>query len=64
MVTLESTISVVGQHLQEQKEAVDRARRKPPSGHQRNENPKWSDDSRFELRYGDPEYYHRIKGLN
>lgn len=65
MVTPEETISVASQHgLQEQEEAVDRARRKPPTGHQRHENPKWSDDSWFEKRYGDPDYYRRIKGLN
>lgn len=37
---------------------------KPPSGHEKNQNPKWSDDRWFEKRYGDPNYYSRVKGLN
>lgn len=65
MVTLENTMSVAGQHaLQERKESLDLPRRKLPTGHQKHENPKWSDDSWFEKRYGDPDYYYRIKGLN
>ena len=65
MVLPEETISVASQNgLLKQKEAVDRPRRKPPCGHQRYESPKWSDESWFEKRFGDPEYYHRIKGLN
>ncbi len=30
---------------------------------QKGQNPKWTDDKWFEERYGDPDYYHRIKGL-
>ena len=26
--------------------------------------PKWLDDAWFEKRYGDPDYYNRIKGLS
>jgi hypothetical protein len=63
MVTPENTMSVAGQ-LQERKERVDLPRRTPPTGHQKHENPKWSDDPWFEKWYGDPDYYHRIRGLN
>jgi hypothetical protein len=27
------------------------------------QNPKWNDDKWFEQRYGDPDYYSRVKGL-
>ncbi len=43
---------------------VDLRKRKPPSARQINQNPKWSDDTWFEKRYGDPDYYSRVKGLN
>ena len=38
--------------------------RKPPSKDQKGQNPKWNDDAWFEKRYGDPDYYKRIRGLN
>ena len=50
--------------LKKQKQGVDLPRRKPPTGHHKHKNPKWSDDTWFEKRFGDPDYYHRIKGLN
>jgi hypothetical protein len=46
------------------KEPVASRKRKPPAGHEKNQNPKWSDDRWFEKRYGDPDYYSRVKGLN
>lgn len=46
------------------KKLVDLRKRKPPGGHEKNQNPKWSDDRWFEKRFGDPHYYSRIKGLN
>ena len=46
------------------KEPVDLRKRKPPGARQINQNPKWSDDRWFEKRYGDPDYYSRVKGLN
>lgn len=39
-------------------------RRKPSAKNLKKQNPKWSADSWFEARYGDPDYYDRIKGLN
>ena len=41
----------------------DLRKRKPPSPRQINQNPKWNDDRWFEKRYGDPDYYSRVKGL-
>jgi hypothetical protein len=38
--------------------------RKPPSKDHKGENPKWCDDAGFEKRYGDPDYYKRITGLD
>jgi hypothetical protein len=46
------------------KEPVDLRRRQPPARYQKVQNPKWTDDAWFEKRYGDPDYYSRIKGLN
>jgi hypothetical protein len=46
------------------KKPVDSRKRKPPGGQEKNQNPKWSDDRWFEKRYGDPDYYIRVKGLN
>jgi hypothetical protein len=46
------------------KEPVDLRKRKPPGGHEKHQNPKWSNDRWFEKRYGDPDYYSRVKGLN
>ena len=37
---------------------------KRPITHGNNTNPKWNDDAWFEKRYGDPDYYTRIKGLS
>ena len=34
-----------------------------PGSHEKYQNPKWSDDTWFEKRYGDPGYYSRVKGL-
>ena len=45
--------------MKKRKEPVALRRRKPPD-----QNPKWSDDLWFEKKYGDPDYYTRIKGLN
>jgi hypothetical protein len=39
-------------------------RRKPVGAERKGQNPKWSDDAWFEKKYGDPDYYNRIKGLN
>ena len=50
--------------LKKDKEPVDLRKRKPPGGHEKHQNPKWSNDRWFEKRYGDPDYYSRVKGLN
>ena len=36
----------------------------PPARHRESGNPKWDDDTWFEGRYGDPDYYTRVKGLS
>jgi hypothetical protein len=46
------------------KKPVDLPKRKPPCAHPINQNPKWSDDKWFEKKYGDPDYYKRVRGLN
>ncbi|MFY9727056.1 MAG: hypothetical protein WB579_08830 [Bryobacteraceae bacterium] len=46
------------------KEPVDLRRRKSPAEQRKGQNPKWTDDTWFEKRYGDPDYYSRVKGLN
>jgi len=46
------------------KESVERPTPTPSSSNQRDQNPKWKDDEWFEKRYGDPNYYKRIKGLD
>jgi hypothetical protein len=50
--------------LKKQKQPVNLPRRKAPTVHQRDQNPKWNDDTWFEERHGDPDYYTRVKGLN
>ena len=47
--------------LKKRKELV--APRRRPLTDQKNQNPKWTDDTWFEKKYGDPDYYTRIKGL-
>jgi hypothetical protein len=43
---------------------IERRNPTPPCSQQKDPNPKWSDDAWFEERYGDPDYYNRIKGLD
>jgi len=38
-------------------------KRKSPGAHQTDKDAKWTDDAGFEKRYGDPEYYKRVNGL-
>jgi len=49
--------------LDEPKEPADRCLCDLPVDHRRNQNPKWTNDTWFEKRYGDPNYYSRVKGL-
>ena len=35
----------------------------PLDRHRKSQNLKWNDDSSFEERYGDPDYYTRVRGL-
>ena|ERR1017187_1254589 len=44
------------------KKPNDLRKRKSPSAHQTDKNPKWTDDAGFEKRYGDPNYYTRVRG--
>ena len=44
--------------------SVELPRRQAPTRYQKVQNPKWTDDAWFEKRYGDPEYYTRVKGLS
>ena len=37
---------------------------KPQSTDRKGQNPKWNDDAWFEKRYGDPNYYKRIRGVS
>jgi hypothetical protein len=55
--------------LKKRNAPVNRRNGKPPvrdskDPNPRDPNPKWSDDAGFEKRYGDPNYYNRIKGLD
>ena len=49
--------------LKKRREPAVLRKRKAPVGHQKAQNLKWTDDSWFEKRYGDPDYYKRVKGL-
>ncbi len=50
--------------LKRRKEPVVPEKRKPLVGPRKGQNPKWNDDTWFEKRFGDPDYYNRIKGLD
>jgi hypothetical protein len=63
MPLLPTEVSPLENGLEKLKEPADPLRDKPPAGHQKGQNLKWSDDARFRERFGDPEYYNRIKGL-
>jgi hypothetical protein len=41
----------------------DLPKRKALGGNQKERSLKWNDDSWFENRYGDPDYYKRVNGL-
>jgi hypothetical protein len=56
--------SLLEDWLKKRKGPVALRRPKPPVGHHKVENPKWNDDTWFEKRYGDPEYYSRVRGLS
>jgi hypothetical protein len=50
--------------LKKTKEPTGLLSRKSPYKPHKDANPKWSDDAWFEKRYGDPNYYTRVKGLS
>jgi hypothetical protein len=52
------------QWLKKRSQRADLQRSKTPSGNRNEANPKWNDDKWFEKKYGDPDYYKRVKGLN
>ena len=56
--------SFVKDWLNKRKEPAVLRKRNALGGTQKDQNPKWIDDTWFEKRYGDPEYYSRIKGLS
>jgi len=56
--------SFLNNWLKRRKGPVALPRRQPTLRDQKNQNPKWSDDTWFEKKYGDPDYYKRIKGLD
>jgi hypothetical protein len=49
--------------LKRRKAPVDLPKRKALDGNQKKRSLKWNDDSWFENRYGDPDYYKRVNGL-
>jgi hypothetical protein len=56
--------SILESWLRKQQEPVVPRRLQTPGRHQKDKNPKWSDDAWFEKRFGDPDYYKRIRGLD
>jgi hypothetical protein len=49
--------------LRKRLEPLASRKRQAPSKPKAGQNPKWNDDAWFEKRYGDPEYYTRVKGF-
>jgi hypothetical protein len=55
--------SLLESWLRERQKPVLPRKRQIPSGQQKAQNPKWTDDAWFKEEYGDPDYYTRVKGL-
>jgi len=56
--------SLLENWLNIRREPADLRERKSSAGQRKGQNPKWTNDTGFERRYGDPDYYNRVKGLD